>query len=156
MHANQNEYIEELVENYGDMVYRLALSRTKHIETAEDIFQDVFLKLSKKLPEFKSTEHEKAWLIRVTINCSNNLLNSAWNKRKVPLDDNLYFESQERHDIYFEVLKLPQKERTIIYLYYYEQLRLSEIAKILKITEKNAKTRLFRARQKLKGGFENE
>lgn len=137
-------------------MYRLALSRTKNIESAEDIFQDVFLKLSKKLPEFKSEEHEKAWLIRVTINCSNNWLNSAWNKRRVQLQDNLCFETQERNDIYFEVLKLPQKERTIIHLYYYEQLKLSEIAKILNITEKNAKTRLFRARQKLKGGFEIE
>lgn len=138
------------------MVYRLALSRTKHIETAEDIFQDVFLKLNNKMPEFQSESHEKAWLIRVTINCSNNWFNSAWNKRKVPLEENLHFETPERNEIYYEVLKLPKQDRTIIYLYYYEQFKLSEISEILHITEKNAKTRLFRARQKLKGGFENE
>ena len=108
------------------------------------------MKLSQKLPNFQSDEHEKAWLIRVTINLSKNWLNSAWNKKKMPLEDTLHFETKEREDIYFEVLKLPQKERTIIELFYYEQLRLTEIAKLLHITEKNAKTRLYRARQKLK------
>ena len=122
-------------------MYRLALSRTKHIESAEDIFQDVFLKISRNVPEFNNKEHEKAWLIRVTINCTKNWFNSAWNKRRIPLEENLNFETQERHDIYFDVLKLPQKDRTIIYLYYYEQLKLAEIANILHITEKNAKTR---------------
>ena len=140
----------------GDMVYRLALSRTKHVQNAEDIFQEVFLKLSKKLPNFENSEHQKAWLIRVTINCSNNLLKSAWYNRNVELDENIHFETQERHDIYFDVLKLPKKDRTIIYLFYYEQLKLSEIADVLKISEANVKIRLHRARQKLKGGFENE
>lgn len=138
------------------MVYRLALSRTEHVETAEDIFQEVFLRLSKKMPEFKSKEHEKAWLIRVTINCSKNWLNSAWNRKSTQLEDYMHFETQERHDIYFEVMNLPQKDRTIIYLFYYEQLRLAEIARLMNISEKNAKTRLYRARQKLKGGFEDE
>jgi len=138
------------------MVYRLALSRTRHIETAEDIFQEVFMKLSKKLPDFKSQEHEKAWLIRVTINCSKNWLSSSWNSKNVTLEENVHFEIQERNDIYFEVMNLPQKERTIIYLFYYEQLHLAEIAKLMNITEKNAKTRLYRARQKLKGGFLDE
>ena len=105
------------------------------------------------MPEFQSEEHEKAWFIRVTINCSKNWLNAAWNKRKVPLNETLHFETKEREDIYYEVLKLPQKERTIIYLYYYEQFKLAEIAKILHISEENAKTRLYRARQKLKQNF---
>jgi len=138
------------------MVYRLALSRTKSIESAEDIFQDVFLKLSIKMPEFKSQEHEKAWLIRVTINCSNNWLKSAWNRKNVALNEAIHFESKEREDIYFEVMKLPAKERTIIHLYYYEQFKISEIADILHISENSAKSRLYRARQKLKGGFLDE
>jgi len=112
--------------------------------------------LSKKLPDFKSQEHEKAWLIRVTINCSKNWLSSSWNSKNVTLEENVHFEIQERNDIYFEVMNLPQKERTIIYLFYYEQLHLAEIAKLMNITEKNAKTRLYRARQKLKGGFLDE
>ena len=138
------------------MVYRLALSRTRSIESAEDIFQEVFMKLSKKIPEFESKEHEKAWLIRVTINCSKNILNSAWNKRIVELEENLNFETTERNDIYFEVLSLPKKDRTIIHLYYYERYKLSEIAKMMNITEKSAKTRLYRARKKLKRGGEDE
>lgn len=161
MHAliGKNEYIEQLLEKYGDMVYRLALSRTKHIQTAEDIFQEVFLKLTNKLPEFKNESHEKAWLIRVTINCSKNLLSSAWYKRNIPLEENCNFITEEKKEIYFEVLNLPQKERTIIHLFYYEQFKLSEIARLLNITEKNAKTKLFRARKKLadklKGGFDD-
>ena len=126
------------------------------METAEDIFQEVFLRLSKKLPEFKSKQHEKAWLIRVTINCSKNWFSSAWNRKTVELEDYMHFETPERNDIYFEVMRLPKKDRTIIHLFYYEQFKLAEIAKLLNISEKNAKTRLYRARQKLKGGFLDE
>lgn len=66
--------IKEMIEKYSDMVYRIALTRCGCIENAEDIFQDVFIKLSEKMPNFESEEHEKAWLIRVTINLTKNLL----------------------------------------------------------------------------------
>ena len=127
-------------------------------ENAEDIFQEVFIKFSEKTPKFKSEEHEKAWLIKVTINCSKNLLNSNFLKYNSELKEEITFETKERHDIYYAVHELPLKYRTIIHLYYYEQYKINEISKILNINENTIKSRLSRAREKLKqkieGGIE--
>ena len=81
--------MERVIEQYSDMVYRIALTRTGTKENAEDIYQDVFLKYSEKNPKFESFDHEKAWLIRVTINMTKNFNNSSWNKKIVNLDENL-------------------------------------------------------------------
>ena len=136
------------------------MARTRNIETSEDVYQEVFLRLARKMPEFESEEHKKAWLIRVTINCSKSILNSSFIKHRADLDENLSFETPERHDIYYAVLNLPIKYRTVIHLYYYENYSIKEISKILKLNENTIKTRLSRARQKLektvKGGIENE
>ena len=142
------------------MVFRLAISRVKSKEEAEDIFQEVFIKIYEKMPEFVSKEHEKYWIIRVTINLSKNILKSSWHRKVLPLDSEIKFEDKEERDVYFEVLRLPLKYRTILQLYYYESFKIDEIAEILKISPNTAKTRLRRAREKLKinlkGGFEGE
>ena len=160
VYLNKNEFLEQTIEKYSNMVYRLAMARTRNIETSEDVYQEVFLRLAKKMPEFESEEHKKAWLIRVTINCSKSILNSSFIKHRADLDENLSFEIPERHDIYYAVLNLPIKYRTVIHLYYYENYSIKEISKILKLNENTIKTRLSRARQKLektvKGGIENE
>ncbi len=157
-YIDKNRYLERMVEKYSDMIYRLALVRTKSKENSEDVYQEVFLRLAKKLPEFENEEHEKAWLIRVTINCSKNLLNSKYLKYKSEMKENITFETKERHDIYYAVQELPLKYRTIIHLYYYENYKINEISKILKTNENTIKTRLARAREKLKekieGGIE--
>ena len=156
----KQEYIEQLIEEYGDMVFRLAISRVKSKEEAEDIFQEVFIKIYEKMPEFVSKEHEKYWIIRVTIYLSKNILKSSWHRKVLPLDSEIKFEDKEERDVYFEVLRLPLKYRTILQLYYYESFKIDEIAEILKISPNTAKTRLRRAREKLKinlkGGFEGE
>lgn len=160
VYLNKNEFLEQTIEKYSNMVYRLAMARTRNIETSEDVYQEVFLRLARKMPEFESEEHKKAWLIRVTINCSKSILNSSFIKHRAELDENLSFETPERHDIYYAVLNLPIKYRTVIHLYYYENYSIKEISKILKLNENTIKTRLSRARQKLektvKGGIENE
>ncbi len=160
VYLNKNEFLEQTIEKYSNMVYRLAMARTRNIETSEDVYQEVFLRLARKMPEFESEEHKKAWLIRVTINCSKSILNSSFIKHRADLDENLSFETPERHDIYYAVLNLPIKYRTVIHLYYYENYSIKEISKILKLNENTIKTRLSRARQKLektvKGGIENE
>lgn len=159
-YKTKNEYIEEIIEKYADMVYRLAISRTRNEENANEVFQEVFYRLSKKLPDFESEEHEKAWLIRVTINCSKTLLNSKWNNLSQELPENLPAEEMEIKEIYDIVLTLPQKYRTVIHLFYYEDLSLKTIAKVLNTNENTVKTWLSRARKKLKtileGGFEDE
>ena len=157
-YTNKNKYLENMIEEYSDMVYRLALTRTKSKENSEDVYQEVFLRLSRKLPNFESEEHERAWLIKVTINCSKNLLNSKFLKYNAELKEEITFETKERHDIYYAVQELPLKYRTIIHLYYYEQYKINEISRILNINENTIKSRLARAREKLKqkieGGIE--
>lgn len=157
---SNSEYIEYLVEKYADMVYRLAVSRTRDRDSSEDVFQEVFLRLSKNIPDFQSEEHEKAWIIRVTINCSKNLLNSKWNRCVDALEDELKEEEIEMQEIYYDVLRLPQKYRTVIHLFYYENLSIKEISKILNTKETTVKTWLSRGRKKLKnileGGIDDE
>jgi len=156
----KQKYIENIIEEYGDMVYRLALSRVKNKEEAEDIFQEVFIKVYEKMPEFVSKEHEKYWIIRVTINISKNSLTTAWHRKVTTLEKEIVFNEIEDKDVYFEVLRLPLKYRTILQLFYYENFKIEEIADILKVSPNTVKTRLRRAREKLKinleGGFDNE
>ena len=157
MQKSKEEYMEFLIEKYSNMMYRLALARTKNKEDAEDVFQEVFLKINKKMPDFESEAHEKAWIIRVTINLSKNIFSSSWMKNTFPLEDEIKFEDEKEQEIYFDVLALPIKYRTVIHLFYYEGFTIKQIASILKTNENTVKTRLLRAREKLKsrleGGF---
>lgn len=153
-------YLKQKIEEYADMVYRVALTRCKSIETAEDIFQEVFMRFSEKNPKFENEEHEKAWFIRVTINLTKNIKESAWNKKVVRLDENIVFNTKEENDVYGAVCELPQNYRTVIYLLYYEGYKVYEISKLMNKPEGTIKIWLFRAREilkeKLEGGFENE
>jgi RNA polymerase sigma-70 factor (ECF subfamily) len=152
--------IDEIVEKYSDMVYRIALTRCQSIENAEDIFQEVFMKYSERAPVFENCEHEKAWFIRVTINLSKNIRKSVWNKRVTKLEDNIILENDNEKEIFEIVSKLPKNYKTVIYLFYYEGYKVKEISKLMKTSEGTIKTWLFRAREMLKekieGGFENE
>lgn len=154
------EVTDEVVRYYSDMVYRIALTKTKSSHDADDIFQEVFLKLVMNTKPFDNEEHRKAWLIRVTLNCCNSHFTAPWRKNIDFLEDammeQLPDESSEEHgletaaDIYAEVLKLPQNMREVILLYYYEEMSIREISQMLQTSEVNVKKRLSRARQKLK------
>ena len=135
--------INEIIEKYSDMVYRIALTRTGCIENAEDIFQDVFIKFSEKKPKFENEEHEKAWFIRVTINMTKNMNNSSWNKKIVTLDESITFETKEENEVFSVVCQLPQNYKTVIYLSYYEGYKVKEIASLMKTREGTVKTWLF-------------
>jgi RNA polymerase sigma-70 factor (ECF subfamily) len=159
---NREEYITKTIEKHSDMVYRLALARCASIENAEDIFQEVFLKFSEKLPKFNSEEHEKAWLIKVTINLTKNLNKSSWVRNTVELDENFVGETEtkDENEVFDKVMNLPQEYRTVIYLFYYEGYKVKEISEMMNKTEGTIKTWLFRAREQLKneleGGFGDE
>ena len=148
------------IDRYGAMVYRLAYARTRSAADADDIFQEVFLIFNKKLPTFESEEHAKAWFIRVTINCSKNIINSSWNRKTTELDENIEFATKENHDVFYEVLKLPKNYKTVVYLHYYEGYKIFEISKLLNKKESTIKTWMLRARKilekNLKGGFDDE
>lgn len=144
----------ELVSAYGDMVYRLAYIRTRSRADAEDVAQEVFLRYFRKNPVFQTAEHQKAWLIRVTVNCTKNLLTSAWNRYTVPRDDTLpeppCSEKEADTSVTDAVMQLGKRDRTVVHLYYYEDYSLAEIAAATGDTESAVKSRLFHARQKLR------
>lgn len=153
------EYKNELITEYFDMVYRLAYSQTKDKEHAEDVTQEVFLRFIKNEKPFESKEHIKAWLIRVTVNCSKSVFTASWYKKTVPLTEDIPFETKEQSDLYSVVSELPQKYRTVIHLFYYEDLSVAQIARYLNSNESTVKSHLHRGREllksKLKGGYED-
>lgn len=150
---------QRVIEKYFDMVYHLAMSQVKNKSNADDIVQDVFLKYIQSTKSFESEEHIKAWLIRVTINCSHSFFTTSWFKKTVPLEDELVFEMEEKSDVYYAVLELPEKYRTVIHLFYYEDMSIAEISTALRIKETTIKSQLSRGREmlreKLKGGPES-
>jgi RNA polymerase sigma-70 factor (ECF subfamily) len=154
----KDDEIKDVLKKYTDMVYKLAFSRTKNEADAEDVFQEVFCRYFRNKTQFQSEEHKRAWLIRVTINCSYKLFSSAWFRRTIPLEDNIEF-NEEENQVYFSVMQLPLKYRTVIHLYYYEDMTISEISKTLKIKESTVKSQLHRARAllkvKLKGEYDD-
>ncbi|MBE7050779.1 MAG: sigma-70 family RNA polymerase sigma factor [Ruminococcaceae bacterium] len=141
---------EVIIQKYFDMIYRLALARAKDREIAEDVCQDVFLRYIKTDKVFQSEEHIKAWLIRVCINCTKSVFTGSWFKKTVPLSQELEFSSPEYSDLYEQVKKLPKKYATVIHLFYYEDMSVSDIAKLLNQKESTVKSHLFRGRNQLK------
>ncbi len=147
-----------ICEKYFDSVYRLVLCRAKTKDAADDIVQEVFYKYIRTDKEFETEEHVKAWLIRVAINATNSYFTSGWFKRTEPLDENITFESKEKSDVYYAVRELPVKYRTVIHLFYYEDLPIAKISEYLGINESTVKSQLKRGREmlsaKLKGEYD--
>lgn len=140
------------VKRNNQRLYLLALSFVKNHDDAEDIIQNVFLKLWKYSGVFEHKEHMDKWLTRVCVNESKNYLKLPFRKC-TNLDDalELYtFDKPRDYDVFQSVMSLPKKERTVIHLFYYEDMSIKDIAKMLKINESAVKTRLYRARIKLK------
>ncbi len=148
--AETSDFKHAIVEKYFDTVYRLALSQTQDSHKADDVLQDVFVRYINSDKEFESEEHIKAWLIRVTINCSKSTFTNSWFKKTVPLSDDLVFEDPDEEDVYFAVTKLPQKYRTVIHLFYFEDLSVKEISEYLRTKESTVKSQLHRGREMLK------
>lgn len=151
-----NDCIEDIIERYGDMVFRLSLARTRSKPDAEDVFQDVFLRLMKNLHKIQSEEHLKAWLIRATINCSTSLLTSSWVKTTEALSEDIPFEDSEKSFVYYAVMELPKKYRTAIHLFYFEGLSIKEIAEVCSASESAVKSWLNRGRNMLKTKLKGE
>ncbi len=147
-----------VIDIYKDMVYRTALAAVGNFEDAEDILQEVFLKYFKTHPVFESTEHEKAWFLRVTINESKNLLRSAWRRRRADVDVASLAPVTEAgtSHVLEAVLSLPEKYRIAIYLHYFEDHSIKEIAEITGNSEAAVAQHLTRGRKRLEkqlGGY---
>lgn len=145
---------------YAPAIYRLAYAKTGSRADAEDIMQEVFLRLVKTKPAFDSEAHAKAWLLRVAVNCVNDLFRLPWRKQEEPLGEGTSAapEEPEAGSVTEAVLALPARYRIPIHLYYYEGYSVAEIAHILDKREGTVKSLLFRARallrDRLKGGDE--
>lgn len=149
---------ETLVDMYSDMVYRLAYARSQNVHDAQDITQEVFLKYIKSGKIFNDEEHRKAWLIRVTVNAGNSFAKSAWNRHRADISEaeGETEELSEKSEVYYAVRELPEKYRVIVHLFYYEEIPVKEIGRILGIGESAVKSRLFRAREILRERLEGE
>jgi RNA polymerase sigma-70 factor (ECF subfamily) len=148
--------IQEVVSAYSDMLIRIAYQHTGSLPDAEDIVQDVFVKLYEKQPDFESPEHETAWLIRVTVNLCKSRLRSHWRKKTVPLLDVCPAQTDDQQSLLETVLSLPSKYRVVIHLFYYEGYSTKEIAEITGRKESTVREQLTRARRLLKKYLEKE
>jgi RNA polymerase sigma-70 factor (ECF subfamily) len=148
---------------HGDMVFRLAVMRTRNHGDAEDIVQDVFLRYIKSAPEAMEPEHEKAWLLRVTINCTKSMATSAWKQKTASMTADIadpkndVFEAAiESNAVYEAVTQLPDNYRTVIHLFYFEGYKTAEIADILSVNDATIRSWLHRAREDLRRTIEIE
>ena len=145
---------KEIYHTIKNDILRLAYSYTKDIADAEDIVQEVFIKLYENLPKLTDDEYLKKWCMRVTINKCKNLFLSSW-KKKIRIitekDENKIYEnsSDTTDEVLNALFSLPKNYRVLIVLYYYEGYKIKEISKILKVNESTIKTRLQRARERL-------
>lgn len=154
--------VEQAVEEYADMVYRLALVKTGQRTDADDVFSEVFLRLVKYQGRIGSPEHLKAWLLRVTINCCNRHHTSFWRKRVLstetfPQEEPSASQEFPSENYVLEAVRaLPQEYRDAVHLYYFERYSVKETAQLLHKPEGTVKSLLSRARAQLKDLLEEE
>lgn len=156
------ESLAELLDIYGDLVYRIAFQNMRNKSDAEDVTQDVYIKIMKKMPAFDCVKAQRSWIIRVTINTCKDRWKYNRLRQGIELTPIQEFAIEEDKDygLLYEVQKLPMKYRSVIYLFYYEDMSVHEIAATLQKKEKTVLTWLHRARKLLKvrleGGDQDE
>ena len=154
---NEQE-VNRAIEQYADTVRRLCMVHLKKHADTEDIFQTVFLKYALSPVAFESQEHEKAWLLRVTINRCKSFFRSAWQRKTTGLEDDFPDTpfTPDETAVVEAVNRLPKKYRQVIYLYYIEGYATGEIAAILEMPQNTVLSQLARARKLLKTALKGE
>lgn len=156
--------VERLMNSYGNDVLRVAYIYLKDKHLAEDVFQEVFIKVYKNFDKFKKQSSEKTWLMTITMNTCRDMLRTSWFKRVLMLNDadnsqlvdksmsldDKIINKVQHEELLNEVMNLPNKYKEPILLYYYEEFSTADISRILKIAEGTVRSRLFRARKMLK------
>lgn len=159
--------LESLMRTYGNDVLRTAYLYVKDIHLAEDIFQEVFLKVNSRYDSFRGESSLKTWLLQITINTCKDYLKSAWNKKVETTDE---FKTQQVVEEGYEkiekkednqvvknaVMELPDKYKEVVLCVYYQEMSIEEAANVLHIASGTVKSRLNRARQKIKNSLERE
>ena len=149
---NAPQQAERFVTVYADPILRLCLSYSLSREDAQDICQDVFLKLLERKQQFENAEHERAFILRMAINACKNCLKCAGRRRVVPMDQAERVAAPEEHseDLMELIRALPEHYGAVVYLFYYEGYSLDEIAKLCGCTAATARKRLSRSRNLLR------
>ena len=143
--------ITEIYERHVQAVWRVCYAYMKNTAETEDAVQDTFLRLMDANPSFENAEHEKAWLIRTASNVCKNHLKRKWRKREnLDSAENTVGEMMQTNEVLEAVLALPDKYKTVVYLYYYEGYQGKEIAAILKKPASTVRNLLRDARKQLK------
>ena len=153
----EHEFFDQAAQRWQDMVFRLALHQLGSYADADDAVQEVFLRLWRQKAPFESEEHLRRWLLRVTVNWCRDKLRSPRRRRRVDwdsLENQPAFETPEQGELYEAVMSLPEKYRTVLDLFYYEELSVREIGEVLGLSQSAVTTRLSRARKLLRERWE--
>lgn len=151
-----DEEFQEIYHRNISMIYKISMMFLKKPDDAEDAVQSVFIELLKLKTKFESLEHEKAWLIVATQNHCKNIVAHWWKKKRTDLEkipEPVYLDDNLKVFIWDEILKLPDKYKIVVYLYYYEGYQTEEIGEILGINSSTIRTQLSTARKLLKPVF---
>jgi len=153
------EPVETLIPLTRASLYRAALAICRDRQEAENVVQETYWAYCRSSRQFNSLEHIHAWLLRVAINRAKDYCRSAWRKHHASLDEltkTIPFEEQADQGVFQAVLRLPTAQRAVIYLYYYEDRSVQEVARILRMRENTVKSHLRRGRQALKNSLQEE
>lgn len=151
--------VQKLIEQYQNNLYAAAFNICQNQMDAEDVVQETFVQYYVTKKEFENEQHIRAWLLRIAINKAKNCCRTFWKKNKCTLEDymeTLPFPDSQSRSLFEEVMKLPDKYRIVIHLFYYEDYTVREIAEILKLSESNVKVRLSRGRTLLRETLKEE
>ena len=158
--SEMTQEITRLVEQYGDDVMKIAYVILRSKELAEDVYQETFLRVCRSFSGYRGESSEKTWITSITVNVCRDYMRSAWKRHVIVTDDFYAGDSDanteeiierrsEKQALINAIMKLPDKYREIIHLYYYQELEVKDIAGILKIPGGTVKSRLFKARSML-------
>ena len=151
--------VEDTFRKYGDRIFSAAFSVCRNKSDADDVVQDTLIRYFSLNKEFESEEHLKAWLLRVAINRAKDIASSFWRRNTVEWEDyieDLAFEEPEDSRLFEAVMRLPEKYRTVIHLFYYEDYAVEEISGILRRPAGTVKSQLNRGRTLLKNMLQEE
>lgn len=143
--------IRETVTKYSDILYKVCIVILCNEQDVQDAVQDTFCRYLEKKPDFRDESHEKAWLIKVATNICRDMIRFRIRHPKVSIDEiENTLAAPEQKEILKELLELPVRQKTVIYLHYVEGYQIKEIADILGITESAVKLRLLRGRKQMR------
>jgi RNA polymerase sigma-70 factor (ECF subfamily) len=155
----------QVIARHRDMVFAIALTHTRNRSDAEDVFQEVFLAYHRKQPAFDDDERRKAWLIVTTLNCSRRITTGSWRNKVVPIsggvldeqtDDGFHFRTDEQDAVFYALQELAPHYRTVLHLFYFEDMSVAQISAVLGIEVGTVKVQLSRGRAQMRDRLKGE